>query len=177
MASKRAASSSAAKPPSVKRRAKATADQVQLPSVEPVGSEASFGTHQGKALAELLKGQTCHPSMFLVNAAHWQNVERAYQTIIEHPVFNGIAGELPLALGSSSVAPFKVSDFRAAVNGPTGCYTCGANAMWQSPFFTTTPGVPINTRSVRPLSSQHHCCVCCDAPPLFCELVGDACAL
>ena len=95
---------------------------------------------------------SAHPSQYCINAAHWAAVDAAWQKILDHPVFDGITSELPLDLGQSSVSPFKVADFNTAIQG-VGTYTAGANAFWCSPFFSTTPGVPINRHGVQRLAA------------------------
>ena len=105
----------------------------------------NFGPNQEKDLAVM--NPTARPSQYLVNADHWARIETAWQTIMNHPVFTGITNEMPLQLGESSIQPFKVDDCEVALKG-TGTYTAGMNAFWCSPFFTTTPGVPINKNGV-----------------------------
>ena len=105
----------------------------------------SFGPNQAHALA--IVAPTAHPSPFLVNASHWAEVEAAWQSIVDHPVFTGIMSEIPLGIRETGINPFSPTDFKVSmVNGKA--YTCGANAFWASPFFTTSPGVPINRHGV-----------------------------
>ena len=116
-------------------------------AVSPGGqsSVGAFGPQQAHSLA--IMTPTAHPSHFLVNAGHLADVEAAWQSIVDHPVFNGIVTECPLSLGQTGIAPFSVSDFLVSMSGGKP-YTCGANAFWASPFFTTSPGVPINRHDV-----------------------------
>jgi hypothetical protein len=93
-------------------------------------------------------GPTTSPSGFLVNAAHWAAVEAAWAKIQEHDVFTGICAENPLGLEVSGVNPFSADDCRLILTKPSATYTCGFNAFWANPFFTTTPGVPINRAGV-----------------------------
>jgi hypothetical protein len=46
---------------------------------------------------------------------------------------------------------FNVADFKTSMAGGNP-YTCGANAFWASPFYTTSPGVPINRTGVHALA-------------------------
>ena len=143
-----------------------------IPPTEPVitwintdrgaggGSGSGFGKHQADALKIL--APTANPAHFLVNAPHWANVERAYARICDHDVFRGITTEMPLGLQESGITPFSIADYQLSiVNGGRQSYTCGANALWASPLYTTTPGVPINRQGARllepPLSTA--CCV------------------
>jgi len=127
--------SASAKTPPPKRQKKSDAQQAE-DVVEHVPDDLE---HEATVLPA-----SANPSHFLVNAGHWSAVERAWKTITTHQVFQGIVNEMPLSLGESSIPPFSASDFQKAIDG-TGTYTAGGNAMWCSPFFTTTPGVPINT--------------------------------
>lgn len=121
---KRAASAPAAAKPAAKRGAQSS-------------SAGDTATDKNHAL-----------SQSLVNANHWTAVETAWQTIIQHPVFTGIVSEMPLSIAESGIPPFNAGDFKSAIKG-TGSYTAGGNAFWCSPFFTTTPGVPVNAHGVR----------------------------
>ena len=100
----------------------------------------------GRRHAEVLEafGGVISPNQFLVNASHWADVEAALQKVITHDVFAGITTEVPLGLESSGVNPFSIDDCRRVLNKSLDSYTCGFNAFWASPFYTTTPGVPIN---------------------------------
>jgi hypothetical protein len=110
----------------------------------------TFGHHQARALAIL--APTAHPSQFFVNASHWAEVETAWQLIVDHPVFSGIMSEMPLPIDQTGIVAFNAVDFNKSMsNGKP--YTCGANAFWASPFFTTSPGVPINRHGVHALAS------------------------
>lgn len=109
----------------------------------------SFGLHQARALS--IMAPTSHPSHFFVNATHWAEVEAAWQLIVDHPVFSGIMSEMPLPIGETGINTFNVVDFKTAMTGGKP-YTCGANAFWASPFFTTSPGVPINRHGVHNLA-------------------------
>ena len=90
------------------------------------------------------------PSHFLVNTKHWAGIEAAWQLIVSHPVFSGIVAELPLPIGHAGIVAFNPVDFSTSMSNGVP-YTCGANAFWASPFFTASPGVPINHRSVHAL--------------------------
>ena len=136
--------------------AKAVAKPKLAPATAPAAATggatgAAFGTHQGAALS--IMSPTAHPSQFLVNAQHWADVEKAWQSIVDHPVFCGIVTEVPLGLEDAGIAPFSPVDFQQSTAG-TSSYTCGANAFWASPFFTTTPGVPINRAGVAAPATQ-----------------------
>ena len=129
---------------------KAVAKPKLAPATAPAAATggatgAAFGTHQGAALS--IMSPTAHPSQFLVNAQHWADVEKAWQAIVDHQVFCGIITEVPLGLEDAGIAPFSPVDFQQSTAG-TSSYTCGANAFWASPFFATTPGVPINRAGV-----------------------------
>jgi hypothetical protein len=128
--------SASAKTPPPKRQKKSDAQQAE-DVVEHVPDDLEHDE-------DTVLPASANPSQFLVNAGHWSAVERAWKTITTHQVFQGIVNEMPLSLGESSIPPFSASDFQKAIDG-TGTYTAGGNAMWCSPFFTTTPGVPINT--------------------------------
>ena len=88
------------------------------------------------------------PSQLMVNASHLATVQQAWERINQHPVFVGISQEMPLPLGQSAIVPYNATDFAAAMNNPNGAHTCGGNAFWASPLFSSSPGVPINKNGV-----------------------------
>jgi hypothetical protein len=89
------------------------------------------------------------PSSFLDNNnPHWEAINAAWAKITNHEVFTGICAENPLGLAESGITPFSSDDCRTVLATPLASYTCGFNAFWASPFFTTTPGVPINRAGV-----------------------------
>jgi hypothetical protein len=127
----------------------AASSSVATPGGSSTTGCPSFGLHHTRALAIL--SPTAHPSHFLVNTDHWAEVEAAWQLIVDHPQFSGIMSEMPLPIGETGIIAFNAVDFRTSMsNGKP--YTCGANAFWASPFFTTSPGVPINRHDVHALA-------------------------
>ena len=82
-----------------------------------------------------------------VNAAHLAEVQSAMDAILRHPTFAGVAGESPLPLGQSSIAPFAKSEYELGMK--QGKYTCGFNLFQLNLTFTPSVGVPINRKGAR----------------------------
>ncbi len=147
--------------------AKAVAKPKLAPATAPAAvtggaTGAAFGTHQGAALS--IMSPTAHPSQFLVNAQHWADVEKAWQSIVDHPVFCGIGTEVTLGLEDAGIAPFSPVDFQQSTAG-TSSYTCGANAFWASLF--SPPRRACRSTALGWQPQQHNartCCTVCEMP-------------
>ena len=78
---------------------------------------------------------------------------KAWEVVCNHSVFKGILSDLPLGLADAGINPYSTDDMRM-VFAAGRCYTCGCNAFWASPFYSTAPGVPVNRQAVRCLSQS-----------------------
>jgi hypothetical protein len=80
------------------------------------------------------------------------DLDTAWQKVNDHPVFH----DLPrLQTQPMGMAGFDIRQFTESM-ATHGSYTCGGNLFWADPFYTSTPGVPINRRGA-PLLSKCAC--------------------
>jgi hypothetical protein len=82
-----------------------------------------------------------------VNAAHLVEIQSSMDAILRHPTFAGIAGENPLPLGQSSIAPFAKSEYELGMQH--GKYSCGFNLFQLNLTFAPCVGVPVNRKGAR----------------------------
>ena len=81
---------------------------------------------------------------FKVNASYLAELDVAWQKINNHPVFQGLPRLQTAPMGMTG---FDIRQFTESIDRH-GNYTCGGNLFWADPFYTGTPGVPINRRGV-----------------------------
>ena len=94
---------------------------------------------------------------FKLNASYLADLDVAWQTIINHPVFQGITRLETPPVGMTG---FDNQQFTRSIDDHNTC-TCGGNVFWADPFYTGTPGVPINRRGARRLyPTSCHANVC-----------------
>jgi hypothetical protein len=123
-----AASPAASKAPRVE-----CVDAISIGLVTPASASASTSASASAAMS-------ADHGTFKLNASYLACLDVAWQKINNHPVFQGIPR---LQTAPMTMTGFDVQQFTTSM-GEHGCYTCGGNLFWANPFYTGTPGVPIN---------------------------------
>ena len=86
-----------------------------------------------------------------LNTDHYSKVVRAYNTIIEHPLFETILDDQPLPIQgnreSGYEAVYDSASYLHAIK-ERGLYKSAGNIMWVDMLWSAQPGVPINTSAV-----------------------------
>ena len=106
---------------------------------------------------------------FKLNASYLADLDIAWQKVNQHPMFQGIPRLRVPPIGMSA---FDLQEFTASID-THGIYTCGGNVFWADPFYTGTPGVPINRRGVLTIRTRP----CVDSRVLFLFVCGLSCAV
>ena len=86
------------------------------------------------------------------NAAYLLKLRDALDVIFGHPIFGGIANELPLDISADAAggcqAPYKDADFMISLRVHK-LYICAANFFWANHAYSPSAGVPIRDTAVR----------------------------
>ena len=86
-----------------------------------------------------------------VNTDHYSAVVRAYNTIIEHHLFETILDDKPLPIQgnreSGYEAVYDAASYSSAIK-ERGLYKSSGNIMWVDMLWSAQSGVPINTSAV-----------------------------
>lgn len=101
------------------------------------GRSPSVSTAAGSTLA-------ADHGTFKLNAAYLADLDVAWQKVNTHPVFQGLPKLQTSPIGMQGL---DIDQFNHDMSAHD-TYTCGGNLFWADPFFTGTPGVPINRRGV-----------------------------
>jgi hypothetical protein len=93
-----------------------------------------------------------------VNAAYYGRLLKAYQTIMQHPIFENIQLADPLPIEKSErcghEAVFMPELYRIAI-GETRLYKSSGNIFWLDAMGSSQAGVPIRLAGVRELQSHY----------------------
>ena len=126
-----------------KAKAKAKANAAPAQAQQPQGGGLTINV-------ELKAGETDSS-----NSTFLEDVIKAKDLVLAHPLFHGIVALDPLPISSDSesgsVPPFEPEDYKKAIKA-RGEYTAGVNGFWQDYLWTPTPGVPVRRKALATLT-------------------------